>query len=1003
MKQFILAILATLAVCSIAFAQISYEQETDPGVRSLLAANPQTMDEKMETAILMKKLMRQDLSKVFLKKILDENPGDEDWIRLNKTAQKITPAYLQEFTQDESLQPIGSQVAEKIYKVLEKTYESDEAIKNSVQSFLEAQWGSRESQDAFVSLNKTGVKGVLVLIDCLYSNTQKIKSASAGGNGSANGAKELTAEEIAAIQAQSRLIRTALTKIEMADDPLIACLDSGGKDFIRESLAILGRRGNPESVNYLLAFDTPHGDELIAQTAQLALKEAHVPLVANSSGAVILLKAAQRLLDGKDFAKGENDGKANVWVWNSETKKPECLERGEKVARVMGAVRLARGAFRRLPDNKSVQKMYLACEAEYEACFPDDANVKKQVKQVLVDDIPESERMIQYQELLDFAMKYQYDAAAIKACGLIAALKDASVLDAAEPSSSVLIRALAHPNPAVRWATCEAMIQINPQNPYLGSCALISNLKWFIQGNGEQKILIVCPKMKDAMSIAAFLPAPYIAVPATTGKQAFDILTDESDIAAVLYSMDMYSVPSEIFIEKIREIPAAAGLPVALMARQYDFSKARNLVQTRPYATWFPIPANPQDMDRGITLLNSVRRNPLESSDIVQQRAAKAIEYAANIAESSYGSPYAMNPKLESPNPESEPASTKEKADSLSDKTDKTKSTIEDNAPASEEEDPFTNDNMDNASDDSEPDNTVPDKNETPDAAADDSGPKSAPEADNTPEANNSDSAPDGDDPFTDSNNQVDEQDDPFAAFSEENQGDAKKPQSKDGKDAPADDSAKTTTGLRRRDNPFIVEIVSASKDLTEQEKSEIPDQELAVPTSASDTVDTANTTDTTNSSDTTANLDEKKQTMRNLYNLSSLIPVMRNRLMEDVNVENALKMLSCIPVAEAQYEIVLYASSKLHSFDNRKLALKALDRSVSQFGLLMKTGQITRQYEITNSETEKGSVEVLNSILDIIETPWLKQTDKDKKAVDDSNEKYYPKRSPFNEWPKSL
>lgn len=988
MKQFILTILATLAVCPIAFAQISYEQETDPGVRSLLAANPQTMDEKMETAILMNKLMRQDLSKVFLKKILDENPGDEDWIRLNQAGQKITPAYLQEFAHDESLQPIGGQVADKIYKVLEKTYESDEAIKKSVQSFLEAQWGSRESQDALTNLNKTGVKGVLVLIDGLYKNTQKNKIASAGGNAPANGAKKLTAEEDAAIQAQSRLIRTALTKIEMADEPLIACLDSGDKEFIRESLAILGRRANPESVNFLLAFDTPHGDELIAQTAQLALKEAHVSAVANSAGAVILLKAAQRLLDGKDFAKGENDGKAKVWVWNTEMNKPECLERDEKIARVVSAVRLARGAFRRLPDNKSVQKMYLACEAEYEACFPEDANVNKQVEQVLVSDILESERKIQYLELLDFAMKYQYDAAAIKACGLIASLKDESVLDAAEPSSSVLIQALAHSNPAVRWAACEAILQINPQNPYIGSCALISNLKWFIQGNGEQKILIVCPKMKDAMSIAAFLPAPYIAVPATTGKQAFDILADESDFAAVLYSMDMYSVPSEIFIEKIREIPAAAGLPVALMARQYDFSKARNLVQTRQYATWFPIPTNPQDMDRGITLLNSVRRNPLESSDIIQQRAAKAIEYAANIAESSYGSPYAINPKLESQNPESEPASTKEKSDLLMDNKGETKSTIKGSAPASEEdEDPFTNDNMDNAPDDTESDNTVSDKNEAPNADADESEPNSAPEADN----NESGAA--GDDPFTDSNNQVNEQDDPFAAFSEDSQENGKNPQDKNENAAPADDSAKSTKSLLLRENPFVVEVVSASKDLTEQEKSEVSDQASTLQESTLQASET----------DTTASLEEKKQAMRNLYNLSSLIPVMRNRLMEDVNVENALKMLSCIPVAEAQYEIVLYASSKLHSFDNRKLALKALDRSVSQFGLLMKTGQISRQYEITNSETEKGSVEILNSILDIIETPWLKQTDKDKKDVDDSNEKYYPKRSPFTEWSKSL
>ena len=1084
MKQFILFLLATIVISPLTFAQLSFEEETDPGVRSLLAANPQSMDDYMETAVLMGKLNRPDLTKHFLQKLLDKNPSETDWLQLNNLAQKISPAYLQEFVRLESLQPTGKTVAEKIYVVLQKTFESDDAVKQSLKLFLDAQWGSEESHSAFDNLNRSGINGVLALINALYANVQTMKNAGGTGNSAdatqTNLQPALTADQLQTLRRNSQIIRTALTKINMADEPLIACLDCGDPDFLRETISILGRRGAPESTHYLLGFAAPTGNPIVTQTAVLALNELKIHPLTNSEAATVLIQAAKRSLEGIDPAKGEFGGKASGWIWNAKDKKPEQITTNEKVIRVLRAVRLARGAFARMPANDSLRRYYWVSESEYQACFPSEENTAR-LNQVLFESVPAELRPARYRDFLAFAMRFQYDASAQKACELLGSLKDESVLATDSDQPAELVCALAHPNPAVRWAAAEAIINIAPEQQYIGSCALISTLKWFIQGNGEQKILIACPKMEDAMSLANYLPAPYIGVPATTGKQALGILSDESDFAAVLYSSDMYSVPEEVFLEKARAIPSAAGLPIAIMAQRADWVKARNLTESRKYSTWFPMPTSPQDMDRGLNLISSVRRYVPEPAQVVKDRAIKAIEYTANLAESSYGDQYVANQRLAPPKSESASTQTadssKTKTQNDNDKDDKTpeqamdaESGVVESAPGNPFDDP---------NELKEPENEAIPASPEEDGAKSDQPPKEVPEEDN------------GDDPFVDNSGDsaAGTDDDPFSAFS--NEAPAEKPQddtsekdeteSEDAQPA-QNDAASVNPAIKEHNNPFTAEIISASKDLPAEEAQDIDPSSLpalvgpgqivpedsfpndsssvTVATAASpeealapmdnpfenDDADPAVSAISENEESTDLPVEniavqpevvpanseipetkpnvvsgpavsteqpaiherspfvlEKKLRMREMYNLSSLIPVLRNRLMDDVNTDDSLKALACIPTSEAQYEIILYASSKLHTMEKRNLAITALDRSVSQFGLLMKSYQITRQYEITGTEQDEASIEILNKVLDIIETPWLEQDNINKSNVDRANKEYYPVKKPYSQWPSVL
>ena len=102
------------------------------------------------------------------------------------------------------------------------------------------------------------------------------------------------------------------------------------------------------------------------------------------------------------------------------------------------------------------------------------------------------------------------------------------------------------------------------------------------------------------------------------------------------------------------------------------------------------------------------------------------------------------------------------------------------------------------------------------------------------------------------------------------------------------------------------------------------------------------------------------------------------------------LKLLQNIPTLDTQTQIIDYASNNINSVDNRKAAVKAFEYSVSQFGLLLTTPQLTKQYDLLDSEQNKSSQEILNSLLDVIEAPWNKDHKLHKMEVENSVNKDY-------------
>lgn len=787
MKRIITTILALILACGLS-CSAQAQQELSAGasaaqaaaIESLQAMEPRNMDEFMENALLFSKLWRNDLAQKNFAKVLEFNPKEEDLIRLHEMGTRILPNYLDELEDSPDLQPSGSVLAEKIQQALNNRYHSEEAIAKAVKEFLAAEWGSEQSKEAFSILNRSADVAAAALLEAMHKDDATIV------------VKKKAATGLAVLD-------------ESARGPLIAALDAGEPEFVSQCVKILGERKDSDVSYFLYGFTADQCAPNVRNAARTALKKRGETMFDPKKTSILLIQAAKLALAGEAFPENCIDDQADVWSWNDEKGKPVHTLYPVRLGQLLRAVRLARGAHTLMPENKTVEKMYWTAEAEFLAAYPDIA--REMMVSVSLDSITAdktSQNIVKINSLLDFALQFKYASTAVSACNALGQLKSTEALTTHGDVFSPLVCALNSPYPQVRWAACEAIMAINPQTPYLGSSELPKALSWFMLGEGRKKILIVAPKSVDALTVGGFLPDGFEPIIATTGKQALGILQYEPEIYAVLYSMDLYSVPPSIFLEKIREIPVAADVPVAIIANSNRFEEAKKVVNERPLCLWAPTPSSVVDMDRVMAALDELKPYPMPSPEQIISFADKAAKYGADLAELCYGDP---------------------KVALVTDKT--------------------------------------------------------------------------------------------------------------------ADASKQTP----------------ARHDIARSADSDV---------------------------------------LRKMYDLKSLADAAQYQLAQNLTVEASLKLLQNIPTLDAQTQIIDYASNNINSVDNRKAAVKAFEYSVSQFGLLLTTPQLTKQYDLLDSEKNKSSQEILNSLLDVIEAPWNKANEARKKAQEKAVDEDYAPQSDF-------
>jgi hypothetical protein len=110
-------------------------------------------------------------------------------------------------------------------------------------------------------------------------------------------------------------------------------------------------------------------------------------------------------------------------------------------------------------------------------------------------------------------------------------------------------------------------------------------------------------------------------------------------------------------------------------------------------------------------------------------------------------------------------------------------------------------------------------------------------------------------------------------------------------------------------------------------------------------------------------------------YDLMRLEPRMQQALLTPASAAQASRVLGLLGSPGAQQSLIEFASSAMQPLADRQAAAEALRVAVNRRGLLLTRTRLQQQYDLYNASEglDRGTQEVLASILDTLETPTRK------------------------------
>ncbi|TWU00625.1 hypothetical protein Pla108_15770 [Botrimarina colliarenosi] len=182
--------------------------------------------------------------------------------------------------------------------------------------------------------------------------------------------------------------------------------------------------------------------------------------------------------------------------------------------------------------------------------------------------------------VLGAALEHQLHHAARLACEALGKRADPTALAVAGGGVAPLAQALEAPHPSTRFAAAEAILAIDPRQPFAGSSRLADTLLYFAASEGDDAAVIASPQLARAGETAGWLlGAGYVAVPANRGDDALRIATESPDTRLVLVDMSVSLPGARETIFRLRRSPETALVPIAVLAADSRLYEAQRVAE----------------------------------------------------------------------------------------------------------------------------------------------------------------------------------------------------------------------------------------------------------------------------------------------------------------------------------------------------------------------------------------------------------------------------------------
>jgi len=476
------------------------------------------------------------------------------------------------------------------------------------------------------------------LIGQLQDPSIRVRTAALAGLGQTRGAAVVPMIGVLADPGRAdehANVRAALVRMESAAvGPLLATLESPDEALVAQVVEVLGYAEAKRVTMYLLSpCVSPDSPPRVRQAAREALLRLVGQTPQRLEAASLLAKEARRYYTHRQPLAMDSEGDVTLWQWDAKQKKPVARTYLAADASLWIAARLARNARKVAPEYHDAERLYAATMLEaaafssgLESPLPEDAgSPATEVAEMGMELIT---------DVLTHAMDSGHVATAAAAARLLGNHGTAAELLYHNAGFSPLTRAARHPDRRLRLAAVEAILKLDPQEPYAGSSYVPEALGNFSATSGIRRALVASPMPEDAQRIAGLLTQLGFDVDtAGTGRDLFRLAVSSADYELALIDDSVRWPECTLLVQELRHDWRTARMPLGVYARSDDRKRLQRMAERDPLVTAIIRPHDVATITWQVDqLLASAGRTrvPFEER---QRQAATAVERLAELSD----------------------------------------------------------------------------------------------------------------------------------------------------------------------------------------------------------------------------------------------------------------------------------------------------------------------------------------------------------------------------------
>jgi DNA-binding response OmpR family regulator len=574
---------------------------------SPLLKQPETQDEDFDAVLMMVKLARPKLAKLYLAKVLTPKPTDALLLRLH---DRHGPAVFQQLANIQELRPLSIQLLDLVTDVFRRRGVDQQRI---VALIADLNGSATKREAALIALRNTGPVAVPQLL--------------------------LQFEQVSDAKQHTVLLLTLTRMGRQIVPALLGALESPNDDIRAVSIEALGWLRAREAIPYLWypAFGSQQtvGVQSAARSAlaRIFAKSDEKIGTVSSFGVSSQLKKIALTHYRNDYRWNvAEDGTVPVWTWLPPAGTVGVRRLSPEAASLYVGMRFAKQTLELTPDDAEIQALYLgyALAADrhrvgWDKPLPTGPGTTHDLALTLGDEV--------VSQTLAQSLKNGRADVAIAALQVLSQTATRHQITERRPGRAPIITALNYPDLRVQFAAAATVLQVDPNEPFRSSGRIVSILTQALADDGAPGALVVHTNAEKSRGLGGYLGQmgfePHIAL---TGQGGFRVASQRSDISLILLEINTIRWGLSQTIGNLRADARTAGIPIVIFGPNGKQADVAGLLDQYSRLTYIVTPATSEAMTAQVGRFLATFKAPKLTAQHRSARRQTAAYWLAHIA-----------------------------------------------------------------------------------------------------------------------------------------------------------------------------------------------------------------------------------------------------------------------------------------------------------------------------------------------------------------------------------